>query len=47
MMIQAGIKRVVAPKSDNPRWVEEFELATQQFEEANVEIVLYDLEEKE
>ncbi len=47
MMIQAGIKRVVAPKSDNPRWVEEFKLATQQFEESGVEIVLYDIDVKE
>lgn len=39
-MIQKGIKRVVAPYSDNERWVESFKLASQQFLEAGVEIVL-------
>ena len=45
MMIQSGITRVVAPKSDNLRWIDEFKLATMQFEEAGVDIVLYDKEE--
>ncbi len=40
MVIQAGITREVAPYSKNPRWVEEFELATQQFKEAGVELCL-------
>ncbi len=38
MVIQAGITRAVAPYSENPRWQEEFELATQQFKEAGVEL---------
>lgn len=40
MVIQAGIKRVVAPWSDNPRWVAEFELSQQMFKEAGVEVCL-------
>jgi len=40
MVIQSGIIREVAPYSENPRWVEEFKLATIQFEEAGVEICL-------
>jgi dCMP deaminase len=42
MVIQAGMIRVVAPKSDNPRWKDEFELAKIQFEEAGVELNLFD-----
>jgi len=40
MMIQAGIKRVVAPYSDNPRWLEDFKLTEQLFSESGVELVL-------
>jgi len=40
MCIQAGIKRIVAPYSENPRWKEEFELASMQFKEAGVEVCL-------
>lgn len=40
MVIQAGIKRVVAPYSDNPRWAEDFKLTEQLFSEAEVELVL-------
>jgi dCMP deaminase len=36
MVIQAGIKRCVAPRNDNPRWQEDFRLAQQQFTEAGV-----------
>lgn len=36
MVIQSGIKRCVAPYSDNPRWVEDFKLACQLFREAGV-----------
>jgi dCMP deaminase len=44
MVIQTGIKRVVAPYSQNERWKDEFELATLQFQEAGVEIcLLHDL----
>lgn len=40
MVIQAGIKRVVAPYSDNPRWAEDFKLTEQLFSESEVELVL-------
>lgn len=40
MVIQSGVKRVVAPYSENERWKYEFELATAQFQEAGVEICL-------
>lgn len=42
MVIQAGIKRCVAPWSDNPRWKDDFELSTQMFKEAGVEVTLMD-----
>jgi len=42
MVIQAGIKRCVAPWSDNPRWKDEFDLSTQLFREAGVEVCLLD-----
>lgn len=38
MVIQVGIRRVVAPASDNPRWVEDFALARAMFLEAGVEV---------
>lgn len=38
-IIQAGIKRVVAPKSDNERWAESFAFTKKIFEEAGVELV--------
>lgn len=44
MVIQAGITRCVAPYSDNPRWQEEFALATEMFNEAGVELVLLRME---
>jgi dCMP deaminase len=40
MVIQAGITQVVAPPSDNPRWIEEFKLSEQMFKEAGVGIRL-------
>lgn len=40
MVIQAGIKEVVAPSSDNPRWVSDFELSKQLFSEAGVKVTL-------
>jgi dCMP deaminase len=40
MVIQAGITRVVAPYSDNPRWQDDFKLTEQLFEEAGVKLVL-------
>jgi dCMP deaminase len=39
-IVQAGIKRVVAPKSDNDRWIESFAFTTQMFAEAGVELVI-------
>jgi len=40
MVIQAGIPRVVAPKSDNPRWIEDFKLSEEMFAEAGTEVHL-------
>jgi len=40
MIIQAGIVRVVAPISDNPRWQEDMEISKKLFQEAGVEMVL-------
>lgn len=40
MVVQAGIKRVVAPVNYNERWKDSFVLSTQIFNEAGVEIVL-------
>jgi dCMP deaminase len=40
MVIQTGITRVVAPFSENPRWIEEFKLSMEQFNEAGVEVCL-------
>lgn len=45
MMIQAGIKRIVAPYSENARWVDDFKLTTELFNEAGVEMVLVHPEE--
>lgn len=46
LIIQAGIKRVYAPKMDraliNPLWLQEAELAFSMFGEAGVEVVTYD-----
>lgn len=41
-IIQAGITRVVAPVSDNPRWTTSFELARMMFSEAGVAVDLVD-----
>jgi dCMP deaminase len=38
MVIQSGIKKVVAPVSDNPRWQEDIALSTQLFGEAGVQV---------
>jgi dCMP deaminase len=40
-IVQAGIKRVIcpAPGADSARWGEEFALATQLFEECDVEVI--------
>jgi dCMP deaminase len=38
MVIQSGIKKVVAPVSDNPRWQEDIALSMQLFGEAGVQV---------
>jgi len=44
-IIQAGISRVVAPYSDNPRWKDGFKLSEELFKEAGVDLILFnDLE---
>jgi dCMP deaminase len=42
MVIQSGITHVVAPRSTNPRWVDDFALTEQMFTEAGVELMLLD-----
>lgn len=39
-IVQAGIKRVVAPDSNNDRWLESFAITTQIFKEAGVDLVV-------
>lgn len=39
-VIQRGISRVVAPYSDNPRWLESFQLTQEMFKEAGVKLDL-------
>lgn len=41
IFIQAGIKRVVAPYSDNERWLKDFEMSIENFKEAGVILDLY------
>jgi dCMP deaminase len=38
-IVQAGIKRVVAPLADNDRWTESFKFTQEIFSEAGVELV--------
>lgn len=40
IVIQSGIKTVVAPYNDNPRWVNSFQLTQQMFEEAGIELII-------
>ena len=40
VIINAGIKRVVAPINDNPRWKTSFDLSKQLYHEAGVQVVL-------
>jgi dCMP deaminase len=42
-IIQSGIKRVVTPVADNPRWTTSFELAGAMFKEAGVHVDLIDV----
>lgn len=39
MIVQAGVRRVIAPKIANERWMESNLLAKTIFEEANVEVI--------
>jgi dCMP deaminase len=39
-VIQAGIRRVVAPQSTEPRWAESFALAQELYNEAGVQVTL-------
>ena len=39
-VVQAGIVRVVAPPSDNPRWIDDFRLSQELFQEAGVSLLL-------
>ena len=41
IMIQAGISRIVAPYSDNSRWVDDFKISTSLFKEVNVDLDIY------
>ena len=41
MVIQAGIIEVIAPISDNPRWIEDFNLSRILFSEAGVRVKLF------
>lgn len=40
IIINAGIRRVVAPVNDNPRWIESIELSRSLYHEAGVQAVL-------
>lgn len=44
MVIQTGIIEVVAPVSDNPRWVDDFRLSQQMFLEAGVSVKLVEID---
>ena len=47
LIIQAGIKRVIAPKvCDNSRWDEQAAIALEMLHEAGVEVEYYEMEEK-
>ena len=38
-IVQAGIRRVVAPEAENDRWAESFKFTTEMFTEAGVELI--------
>ena len=40
IVIQSGIKTVVAPYNDNPRWAQSFDLTQRMFQEAGVELII-------
>lgn len=37
---QSGITRVVSPFSDNPRWIDDFKLSEELFQDAGIELVI-------
>jgi dCMP deaminase len=39
-IIQTGIKRVIAPYNDNPRWKDSFKLSESLFKEAGIDLLL-------
>ena len=39
LIIQSGIKTIVAPKEGNERWTDSHKVASQMFEEAKVEVI--------
>lgn len=41
IVIQSEISRVVAPYSENPRWINDFKISKELFEEAGVTLELY------
>lgn len=41
MVIQASIAEVIAPFSENPRWINDFKLAQELFDEAGVKVKLF------
>jgi dCMP deaminase len=43
LVIQSGIKRCVAPKSDNPRWLADFKLTEMMYKEAGIQLILLDV----
>jgi dCMP deaminase len=42
LIIQSGIKRIVAPKNNNTRWEEDFKISRQLFKEAGIEVIYYE-----
>jgi dCMP deaminase len=42
LIIQSGIKRVVAPKNNNSRWEEDFKISRELFKEAGIEVTYYE-----
>ncbi len=42
MIIQTGITEVIAPLSDNPRWVDSFKLTVEMFKESNINLITID-----
>ena len=40
IVIQSGVKTVVAPYNDNPRWADSFTLSETMFRESNVKLIL-------